>query len=111
MMLEYHAIFETAKSAALHELHANKANDPIDPHVFTGKTVIIVNDFANTGTTFHAAIDFLKPIKTEKLVLVTAVARVNAVDAMHLLGDKLLIMHTTDKDFPSEHYFADNSVD
>jgi predicted phosphoribosyltransferase len=82
----------------------------VDAHKFTDKNVIIVNDFAKTGTAFHAALDFLKPIRTKNIVLVSAVAQLPAIDVMHHLGDNLYISHATDKEFPSEHYFAENTV-
>lgn len=111
LMQEFHGVIETAKQNALHEIHAMSADPMLDPHIFKDKTIVIVNDFANTGTTFRAAVDFLKPVHVDKLVLVSAIAKVNAVDVMHQLGDKLHIMHTTDKDFPPDHYFEDNSLE
>jgi putative phosphoribosyl transferase len=108
--IEYRNSIDFGKMNALHQLHTIGNSGSVDAHKYTDKNVIIVNDFAKTGTAFHAAMDFLKPIKSKKIILVSAVAQLKAIDVMHHLGDKLFISHATDKDFPPEHYFADNIV-
>lgn len=108
--MEYRGMIEDNKMKAMHQLHAIGHVGNLDPHNFTGRTVIVVNDFTRTGTAFHAALDFLKPIKIQKIILATAIAQLKAIDKMHLLGDQILIAHATDKDFPSEHYFANNDI-
>jgi len=108
--IEYRNYISANKMEAMHALHAIGHENIMTPDYFKGRTVIVVSDFAKTGTSFHAALDFLKPVETEKIILATAVANVKAVDIMHRLGDKLLIAHTTDKDFPSSHYFANNQI-
>lgn len=109
-LIEYRGSIESGKMQAVHDLHVIGQKGTMTPHYFKGRTVIIVDDFAKTGTAYHAALEFLKPVRTEKIILVAAVARVEAIDVMHRLGDKLLISHTTDKDLPPEHYFTDNSI-
>jgi putative phosphoribosyl transferase len=107
---EYRSSIDFGKMNALHQLHTIGHSGSVDAHKYKNKNVIIVNDFAKTGTAFHAALDFLKPIETKKIILVSAVAQLKAIDVMHHLGDKLFIAHATENDFPSEHYFANNSV-
>ena len=108
--IEYRNHIEASKMEAVHELHTIGHQNIMTPQYFKGRTVIVVSDFAKTGTSFHAALDFLKPVHTEKIILATAVANVKAIDVMHRLGDQLLIAHTTDKDFPASHYFANNEL-
>jgi predicted phosphoribosyltransferase len=108
--IEYRNSLEASRMEAVHQLHAINHKGSIDAHKFKNKNVVIVNDFARTGTAFHAALDFLKPIKTKSIILVTAVSQLKAIDVMHHLGDRLFIAHATDKDFPPEHYFAENIV-
>jgi len=109
--MEFRTTIESDKMTATHELHAGSKTRKIDPQMFKDKNVIIVNDFSKTGTSFKAATDFLKPVGTKKLILVAAVAQVRAIDMMHLSGDKLITAHTTDKDFPPEHYFENDESD
>lgn len=108
--VEYRNAIEKEKMEALHNLHIVGHSGSIEPRYFNGRNVIIVNDISKTGTSFQAAIDFLKPAKLESIVLASAVAQEKAVDKMHQLGDRVLIAHRTDKDFPSGHYFANDEI-
>jgi len=108
--MEYRNNLDAEKANALHELHIVGQKGVLKPEYFNGRTVIIVNDFAKTGTAFQAALDFLKPASTEKIILVSAVAQEKAIDVMHHLGDKVLIAHATIHDFPQEHYFVNNEI-
>lgn len=109
--MEYRGIIEQDKMDASHEMHAIGKEGKISPHYFNDKNVILVNDFTKTGTSFKAAVDFLKPIRTKKIILVTAIAHIPAIDMMHLLGDKIFIAHSTSKELPPDHYFEENDIE
>lgn len=108
--MEYRAHIDHDRMEAVHEMHALGNEGILSPHYFSDKNVIIVSDFAKTGTAFKAAVDFLKPVKVRKIILATAVAQLEAIDVMHILGDKILIAHATDKNLPPEHYFEQDDV-
>lgn len=107
--MEYRATIEDKKMEAVSKLHAVGSDGQLVPTYFQDKNVIIVNDFTKTGTAYKAAMDFLKPVRTGKIILVTAIAQLPAVDVMHLMGDKILIEHATDKDLPPDHYFEEGN--
>lgn len=107
---EYRGSIEIEKIKAVHELHLLSQRGSMTHHDFNDKVVIVVNDFTKSGTAFRAALDFLKPARTKTVIVASAVAQMKAVDIMHKLGDKVLIAHATDKEFPPEHYFADNEI-
>jgi putative phosphoribosyl transferase len=107
---EYRGSIEEEKREALHQLHIIGHEKTIEAHHFNGRNLIIVNDISRTGTSFQAALDFLKPAKLKSVILVAAVAQVESVDVMHRLGDKIFVTHTTDKNFPAEHYFTNNEI-
>lgn len=109
--MEYRSIIEHDKIEATRALHAISKRGTLSPHYFQDKTVIMVNDFTKTGTSFKAAADFLKPVRIKRLVLVTAIARVPAIDMMHLLADKIFIAHSTNKELPPEHYFKESTIE
>ncbi len=104
--MEYRGTIEDDKQQAVSELHALGSEGTLSPHYFSDKNVVIVSDFSKTGTAFKAAVDFLKPVHTRKIILATAIAQLPTIDIMHILGDQILIAHATDKDLPPEHYFA-----
>ncbi len=108
--LEYRNSIEANKFNAMHAMHVMSGIGELSPRDYTDKNVIIVTDFARTGTSIKAALDFLKHASTKSINIVTAVAQTGAVDIMHQYGDKVLCLHATDKDFGSDHYFEDNSI-
>ncbi len=108
--MEYRNSISASKFDAMHKLHVVDGNGELKPESFKNKKVIIVTDLARTGTSIKAAIDFLKPAETKYICIVTAVAFSDAIDTMHQYGDKVFCLHSTDKEFGSDHYFADNSL-
>jgi putative phosphoribosyl transferase len=108
--LEYRNSIEANKFNAMHSMHVMSGIGELSPKDFLDKNVIIVTDFARTGTSIKAALDFLKHASPKFIVIVTAVAQTGAIDIMHQFGDKVLCLHATDKDFGSDHYFDDNSI-
>jgi len=108
--IEYRTNLDAEKSNAIHDLHLVGQKGELKPEYFNGRTVIVVNDFAKTGTAFQAALNFLKPSSTKEIILVSAIAQEKAIDIMHHLGDKVLVAHPTVNEFPAEHYFANNEI-
>lgn len=107
---EYRNSIEQEKMEAIHKLHIVGHEGILQPRYFNGRHVIIVNDISKTGTSFQAALDFLKPAALESVTLVAAVASERSADIMHRLGDRVLVAHRTDQDLPPEHYFANNDI-
>lgn len=107
---EYRNSIEAGKMNAMHELHVMSSSGNLDTKNFENKNVIIVSDMARTGTSIKAALDFLHHTTVISITMVIAVAQPSAVDIMHRYSDKVLCLHSTDKDFGSDHYFADNSI-
>lgn len=108
--MEYRNAIEHNKMMAMHDLNIVGHRVLLDPHFCTQRRVIIVNDMTQTATDFKAALDFLHAIRTERMILVSAVAKLDAYYSMQELGDEAHVAHTTDKDFPLEHYFGDTTV-
>jgi predicted phosphoribosyltransferase len=108
---EYHETIQTAKFNALHELHVALGQGGIlSKEYFRNRVVICVSDNAFNGLAFNIAYDFLKTIKVNKVVMVTPVATVQAVDKMHVLADEIDILSVTE--FPQDvnHYYSDTDV-
>ncbi len=108
--MEYRNAIDHNKMVAMHNMNILGHRVMLDPHFCTQRRVIIVNDMTTTATDFKAGLDFLHAIRTEKTILVSAVAKYDALYIMQELGDEVHVAHSTDKDFPSEHYFGDNSI-
>jgi len=80
----------------------------LNPEHLRNHTVIVVADGLLNGFSMRAAADFLKPIKIEKLVMVTPFASVSAVDQMHVLADELVCLDVFDSIISIDHYYEDS---
>jgi len=54
--------------------------------------------------------EFLKPIRTKKLIIVTPLATRIATDKMHLLADEIYTLAINDDMLEVDHYFEDNKL-
>ena len=75
-----------------------------------GHNVILVSDGLNNAFSLDAAVEFLKPVKTQKLIVATPLASVPAVDRMHVLVDEIHCLSVIDNYVDTNHYYQDNSV-
>lgn len=108
---EYRANIEFAKDQAVHELHvALGQGGLISPSYFRDRIVIVVVDGTLNGMAFDMANDYLKGIHTKKIVMVTPIASVPAVDRMHVLADELYCLNVIDSTFDINHYYTNNKL-
>ena len=82
----------------------------VDLRVFYGRNVIMVSDGLLTGLSLAAAVNFLKPIRTAKLIGAAPMASVSAVDQLHILCDEIHVLNVITGDFEPAHYYEDNVI-
>jgi predicted phosphoribosyltransferase len=82
----------------------------IDAALLREHVIILVSDGFKHGTTLDAAAEFFKHIKISKLVVVTPIASVQAVDRMHIIADELHCLSVTDNYISTNHYYDINDV-
>ncbi|HMH31349.1 MAG TPA: hypothetical protein VK534_02645, partial [Methylomirabilota bacterium] len=72
--------------------------------------VIIVSDGLKTGFEIDLAVEFLKPIDMDKLIVATPFASVPAVDRMHVLADDLYCLNVLTDYIDTNHYYDKQDV-
>jgi predicted phosphoribosyltransferase len=72
--------------------------------------VILVSDGLKSGDILEAAVQFLKPVRLERLVIATPIASVDAVDKMHILADELHVLGVTPNYIDTAHYYETNDL-
>jgi predicted phosphoribosyltransferase len=82
----------------------------IDKVLLRDHNVILVSDGLNSAYSLDAAANYLKSIRTEKLIVATPLASVAAVDRMHLLADEIQCLDVVDNFMELNHYYEDNTV-
>jgi putative phosphoribosyl transferase len=108
---EFHGYLEEQKRIAFQKLNRLLGDGGlIDENMLRDHVVILVSDGLDNGASLDVAVDFLKPIRITKLVVVSPVASVPAVDKLHMLADELHILDVKDNFLGTDHYYNQNTV-
>lgn len=82
----------------------------IDTDLLRDHTVILVADGLDNGASIDVALDFLKPVRIQRLVIATPVATIEAVDKLHIVADELHILDVKENFMGTDHYYTDNTI-
>jgi predicted phosphoribosyltransferase len=108
---EFHGYLEEQKREAFQRLNRLLGEGGIiDNDMLRDHTVILVADGLDTGASLDVAMDFLKPIRTNKVVIATPVASVPAVDKMHMIADELRVLDVKENFMGINHYYEQNDI-
>lgn len=108
---EYHQYIEQAKLEKIHDMNQLLGQSGIiRKDLLRGHNIILVSDGFNNGFSLDAAVDYLKPIKAERLIVATPLASVPAVDRMHILVDEIHCLDVLDNFMDINHYYEDNKL-
>lgn len=108
---EYHGLIEEQRLKKLHDINKLLIDgSEINPNRLRHHVVILVIDGLQSGVSLEAAADYLKPIKVKKLLIVTPLASIAAVDRMHLIGDEIYCLNVTENLMETDHYYDDNTL-
>lgn len=111
MHSEYLSVIEEQRLESLHHLHSLLSHGgEIHRELLKHKTVILVSDGLANGFSLDVASDYLKPVQTERLIVVTPIASVPAVDKMHLVGDEIICLSVIQNYLDTNHYYDDNTI-
>lgn len=82
----------------------------IDEKILRDRVIILVSDGLSDTTSISAAINYLKPVRLQKLVVVAPVASVEVIDTIHMLADELHILDVKANYLDTNHYYDDNDL-
>jgi len=108
---EFHSYIDDQKrekTARINRLLAD--GGALDVTLLQEHVVILVADGLKDGQVLDAAAEFLKPVKTKRLIIAAPVAAVDAVDRMHILADELHVLSATDNYLDTAHYYDIDDV-
>jgi putative phosphoribosyl transferase len=83
----------------------------IKSDLLRNRNIILVSDGLNNGLSLAAANDYLKTVKTKRLVIATPFASVKAVDIMHILGDEIVCFNVLEDIISIDHYYDTEHTD
>jgi len=108
---EYHGFLEEQKREAFQKLNRLLGDGGIiDESFLMDRVVILVSDGMDTNSSLDAAVQFLKPIRIQKLVIATPIATVQVVDKLHVIADELHILDVKANFMGVDHYYNQNDV-
>lgn len=108
---EYYGYFEEQKRKAVQKINRLLGDGGvIDNDLLRDRVIILVADGLDSGISLDVAVDFLKPIRVNKIVVATPVASVQSVDKLHVLADELHILDVKDNFMGINHYYDDNNI-
>lgn len=108
---EYYQYIEQEKLSRLRELNdiLGKGNT-IDKRLLAGRNIILVSDGLGSGFAIDLAVQFLKPIPLEKIIVATPLASVQAVDRIHIAADDIYVLSVVENFMPTDHYYDRHDV-
>ncbi|MEO7904934.1 MAG: hypothetical protein ABIR91_04030 [Candidatus Saccharimonadales bacterium] len=108
---EYHGYLEEKKREAFQRINRLIGDGGvIDNDLIRDHTVILVSDGIDNGSSIDVAMDFLKPIRIQRLIIATPVATIPAVDKLHMAADELHILDVKPNFMGVDHYYEVNDI-
>lgn len=109
---EFHGYLEEEKRKAYQRINRLLGdNGVIDKAMLKDRTVLLVSDgFSDDLSGLDVALDFVKSVRTEKLVAAAPVATVAAIDRLHVAVDEMHILDVKDNFMGTDHYYDDNTL-
>lgn len=108
---EYHGLIEQQKTSKLQELHKLEGRSGLIRHsLLRDRTIILVSDGLSNGFSLDLAQQYLKMVRTRRLVVATPFATVKAVDRMHILADEIYCLSVLEDFISTDHYYETQDV-
>lgn len=111
-MSEYRTYIEQQKLEKLHQMHAlvSGKGSIFEPKQLHGSNIILVSDGLSSGPLLDSLIDYLKPIRIQKLIIALPVACITTVDRLHMYADELDVLGVAEYFMGTDHYYEDNYI-
>lgn len=110
-LTEFHGYLEEQKREAFHRINKLIGDGGvIDHRLLQDHTVVLVSDGLNDVTILDVAMDFLKPVRIQKLIIVAPIASVEMVDKVHIIADELHILDVKPNYLDTNHYYDINDL-
>ena len=108
---EFHGYIDDQKREAFSRINRLVGDGgTISREMLRERVVILVSDGFTDGSIISVALDYLKPIHIQKLVVAAPVATVPAVDTLHVIADELHILDVKENFMGTDHYYDNNTI-
>lgn len=108
---EYRGYLEDQKREAFQRMNRLLGDGGlIDNDMLRDHNIILVSDGYDNTVIIDAAIEFLKPIRISRLIIVGPVASSAAIDRLHVAADELHILDVKGNYVNTNHYYDTNEI-
>ena len=109
---EFHGYLEEEKRRAYQKINRLLGDSGVvDTAMLKDRLVILVSDgFGDDMSSLDVALDFLKSVRTERIIAVAPVASMAAIDRLHVAVDEMHILDVKGNFMGIDHYYDDNTV-
>lgn len=109
---EFHGYLEEEKRRAYQKINRLLGDSGVvDTAMLKDRLVILVSDgFGDDLSPLDVALDFLKSVRTERIIAVAPVASMAAIDRLHVAVDEMHILDVKGNFMGIDHYYDDNTV-
>jgi predicted phosphoribosyltransferase len=108
---EFHGYLDDQKRQAFQRINRLLGEGGlIDYDLLRDHTIILVNDGFSDTTVLDVAMEFLKRVRINRLVIAAPVASEQAVDRLHVMADELHILDVKVNYFDTDHYYTVNQI-
>lgn len=108
---EYRNHIELEKIHRVNEMHrASGEGDVIRRELLQDRNIVLVSDGLEDSLSVDLAFEFLKPIRTNKIIVATPIANVPAINSVHAQADEVFCLSVIADYFGTNHYYDANDV-
>ena len=108
---EFHGYLSEQKREAFQKINRLIGDGgTVDTDLLHDRVVILVSDGFDNTTSLDVALDFLKPIRIDRLVVAAPVASIEAVDEIHVQADEIHVLDVKENFFDTNHYYDNNTL-
>ena len=75
-----------------------------------GRNIILVSDGLKDGAVLDVALEFLKPIYYQRLIVASPISSVPAIDKVHILADEVHVLDVKENYMSTDHYYDENDI-
>lgn len=108
---EFHGFIEEQKREAFQKINRLMGQGGVIDHsMLQDRVIILVADGLDSSISLDVAVNFLKPVRVKRLIAVTPVASIKAVDKLHILADELHVLDVKENFMGTDHYYDQNDI-
>lgn len=111
MQADYRPIIDQERFKAFQKLNRIVGREgSVNKKLLNRHEVILVADGLKSSLILEVVVDFIKPVDTRKIVIVTPIATIPVVDYMHLNADQVFCLGVIEDYLDTDHYYEENII-